>query len=123
MSSSPKLNADNTNRVQSINGNFICYAHAINPTILPALNEIPNWKSAPTQYTLTKCNQVLDYAATNPHVTIRYHASDMILITDTNSAYIVLTYARSLIADHYYLTDRMLDYSKGNPTPNGLILT
>ena len=66
---------------------------------------------------------MLDYPATHPHVKIQYHASDMILMTDTNSAYIVLPYAHSRIADHYYLTERMLDYSKGNPTPNGLILT
>ena len=66
---------------------------------------------------------MLDYAATYPHVKIRYHASDMILITDTNAAYIVLPYAHSLIVDHYYLNDRMLDYSKVTPTPNGLILT
>ena len=86
------MNAYNTNRVKYINGTFIYYAHRIDPTILPDLNEISNWTSSPTQYTLTKCNQVLDYAETHPHVTIRYHVSDMILMTDTNAAYIILPY-------------------------------
>ena len=44
-------------------------------------------------------------------------------MTDTNADYTVLPYAHSRIADHYYLTDRMLDYSKGTLSPNGIILT
>ena len=62
---SPKLNVDNTNYVQSINGNFIDYAHTIDPTMFSALNKTPNCQSAPTQDTLTKSNQVLYYAKTS----------------------------------------------------------
>ena len=62
---SPKLNVDNTNCVQSINGNFIDYAHTIDPTMFSALNKTPTCQSAPTQDTLTKSNQVLYYAKTS----------------------------------------------------------
>ena len=90
--------------------------------MLPALNEIFTCQSAPTQETMDKCNQVLDYASTHPNSTIRYHASNMIVITDADAAYLVLPEARSLTAGYYYFTNRMLGYSKGNPTPNGPIL-
>ena len=47
----------------------------------------------------------------------------MILMTDTDATYLVLPEARSRIAGYYYFTNRMLDYSKGNPTTNFPILT
>ena len=71
----------------------------------------------------TKYNQLLDYKATHPQATIQYHASYMILITDNDDTSLVLPAACSFIASQYYLNKHMLDYSKGTPTPNGLILT
>ena len=90
--------------------------------MIPALNEISTCQSAPTQYTMDKWNQVLDFASTNPIATLRYHASDMILMTDTDSNYPVLPEACSRISGYYYFTNRMLDYSKDTPTPNDPIL-
>ena len=71
---------------------------------------------------MDKCNQVLDYASTHPNTTIHYHASDMILMTDTDSAYLDILEACSFISGYYYFTNRMIDYYKDNPTPNGPIL-
>ena len=59
----------------------------------------------------------------HPNATIRYKASDVILMTDTDDAYLVLPAACSCIAGHYYYTNHMSDYSKGNPTTNGYIST
>ena len=122
-SNSPLLNAIDTLRVQSINGTILYYARAIDPTLLPALNEISTSQAAPTQDTMDKCNQVLDYVATHPLAVIRYRASDMILMTDTDAAYLVLPKARSRIAGHYYFTNRMDDYTQGIPMANGPVLT
>ena len=88
--SAPKINSVDTNRVQSINCNFLYYARAVDPTILLSLNEISICQSAPTQDTMDICNQVLYYASTHPNATIRYHASNMILMADTDAAYLVL---------------------------------
>ena len=44
-------------------------------------------------------------------------------MTDTDAAYLVLPKSRSCIAGYYLFADRMIDYSKGTPTPNGPILT
>ena len=47
----------------------------------------------------------------------------MILMTDTDSTYLILTEFRSCIDGHYYFTKRMLNYSKDTPTLNIPILT
>ena len=57
------------------------------------------------------------------NATIRYHAGDMILMTYTDAAYLVLPTAHSRIAGQYYFNNFMIDYYRGNPTPNGPILT
>ena len=67
---------------------------------------------------MKKCNQVLYYESSHPNATIRYHASNMILTTDTYYAYFVLPTDHSCITGHYYFTNRVIDSYKGNPTPN-----
>ena len=64
----------------------------------------------------------MDYASTHPNATIRYHASNMILMIDTDAAYRVLPEACRCITSHYYFTNWMLDYYKGTPNPNVFIL-
>jgi hypothetical protein len=118
----PVLNDIDTIRVQSINGTILYYARAIDPTLLPAHNEISTCQAAHTQDTMDKCNQVLDYVATHPLAVIQYRASDMILMTDTDAAYLVLPKARSRITGHYYFTNRMDDYTQGIPMANGPVL-
>jgi len=54
--------------------------------MLCALNEISTMQSAPTEETMQKCIQLMDYAATHPLAVIQYFASDMILKTDTDAA-------------------------------------
>ena len=100
---SPLLRGENIIRVQSISGTFLYYACAVDPTMLVALNEISTSQSAPTQETMKKCDQLLDYAATYPNATICYHASDIILITDPDAAYLVLPKSQSRVAANLYL--------------------
>ena len=47
----------------------------------------------------------MDYCATYPSVTTRYHASDMILHVDSDSAYLVAPGEKSRIAGHYFLSN------------------
>jgi len=46
---SPFLNKAETTRVQAISGTFLNYARSVDSKILPALNEISNQQSKPTQ--------------------------------------------------------------------------
>ena len=98
--SAPKLNSADTNFVQSINGTFLYYAHAVDPTMIPYLNKKSTCKSSPTQETMQKFNQVMDYASMHSNATIRYHTSDLVLMADTYSAYLLLPTSHSCIAGH-----------------------
>ena len=52
--SAPKINSEDTKRVQSINRTFLYYTRALDPTMLPSLNELSICQSAPTQDTMDK---------------------------------------------------------------------
>jgi hypothetical protein len=58
------LNKADTQRVQSVSGTFLYYARAVDPTTLPALNEISNNQAKPTMLTGKACDLLLDYLAT-----------------------------------------------------------
>ena len=119
----PLLDAKGTKRIQSIIGSAIYYARAVDPTILPALNDIANSQAKPTQHTLQKTHQLLDFLATYPNAVIRYHASDMILHVDSDAAYLILQGAKSRIAGFFYLSDKMPPPPMiPNPQLNGPIL-
>ncbi len=59
-------------RVQQIVGSFLYYAQAVDPTILMALSKISSQQSAPTENTMKRVNQFLDYMWTHPDAIIRY---------------------------------------------------
>jgi hypothetical protein len=58
---------------------LVYYARAVDPTVLMPLNDIATEQTKATEKTQATTNQMLDYLATHPDATIRYHASDMIL--------------------------------------------
>ena len=100
---SEKLDKEGTKRIQSICGAFLYYARAVDPSILPALNEIATQQSAPTLETNKKVSMLMDYLNTYPNAKLRYYAGDMILKVDSDAAYLVLPNAKSRVAGHFYL--------------------
>jgi hypothetical protein len=50
-----------------------------------------------TKQTKAATNQLLDYLATHPDATIRYHASDMILHIHSDASYLSVSNARSCL--------------------------
>ena len=107
---SDKLNPAGIKRIQSICGSFLYYARAVDPTILPALNEIAVKQASPTLETTKKVNMLMDYLATYPNAKLRYYAGTMNLKVDSDAAYLVLPNARSRVAGHFYL--------EASPHPN-----
>ena len=92
--------------------------------MIVAVNELASQQAAPTAKTIKKCNMLLDYAHTYPNPKIRYHASDMCLHLDSDAAYLVQPKARSRVAGHYYLSNRISQaIKKPNPKPNGPLHT
>eukprot|EP00804_Cyclotella_cryptica_P008878 CCRYP_013090-RA/>CCRYP_013090-RA protein AED:0.15 eAED:0.14 QI:0/0/0/1/1/1/3/0/882 len=103
--------------IQEVIGVFLYYARAVDCTMLPALGSLATQQSAPTQNTMSKVHQFLDYAMTHPDAMITYRASNMILAVHSNASYLSETKARSRAGGHFFL-------SEDDPSPrnNGAIL-
>eukprot|EP00804_Cyclotella_cryptica_P029413 CCRYP_013352-RA/>CCRYP_013352-RA protein AED:0.16 eAED:0.24 QI:0/0/0/1/0.2/0.16/6/0/1158 len=104
--------------VQEVIGVFLYYARAVDCTMLPALGSLATQQSAPTQNTMSKIHQFLDYAMTHPDAMITYRASNMILAVHSDASYLSETKACSRAGGHFFL-------SEDDPSPrnNGAILT
>eukprot|EP00804_Cyclotella_cryptica_P029058 CCRYP_005246-RA/>CCRYP_005246-RA protein AED:0.35 eAED:0.35 QI:0/-1/0/1/-1/1/1/0/391 len=104
--------------VQEVIGVFLYYTGAVDCTMLPALGSLATQQSAPTQNTMSKIHQFLDYATTHPDTMITYRASNMILPVHSDASYLSETKARSRAGGHFFL-------SEDDPSPrnNGAILT
>eukprot|EP00804_Cyclotella_cryptica_P019806 CCRYP_009697-RA/>CCRYP_009697-RA protein AED:0.19 eAED:0.25 QI:0/0/0/1/1/1/2/0/745 len=103
--------------VQEVIGVFLYYARAVDCTMLPALGSLATQQSAPTQNTMSKVHQFLDYAMTHPDAMITYRASNMILAVHSNASYLSETKARSRAGDIFPIRRRSV------PRNNGAILT
>jgi len=55
---SPALDAADTKRVQEVLGTLLYYAHAIDPTMLPAIETIATQQAKPTQQTMQAIAQL-----------------------------------------------------------------
>ncbi len=100
---SPLLDAAGKKRIQQIVGSFLYYAQAVNPTILMALSAIAAQQSAPTEETLARVNQFLDYIWTHPDAKIRYRASNMILNVHSDASYLSALKAQSRAGGYFFL--------------------
>ena len=100
---SPLLNTKETTYVQSIIGSLLYHARALDASLLPALNSISAQQNKPTQKVKEKCKRLLDYVVTYPHPILRFYASDMILMVESDAAYLVLPKAHSRAAGFFYL--------------------
>ena len=86
-----------------VTGAFLYYTQAVDYTILVALGSIATQQSKPTENTMQKVKQYLNYAATHPDVIVTYRESDMILATHSNASYLSKTNAISCVGEHFYM--------------------
>jgi hypothetical protein len=103
--------------VQEVTGVFLFYARAVDSTMMVALSAIAAEQGAPTENTLRKVNQFLDYAATHPDAVVTYKASDMVLAIHSDASYLSKPKARSRAEGHFFLSS-----NGNNPPNNGAIL-
>ena len=115
--SSPRLDRAKTKFVQEVTGVFLFYARAVDSTMLVALSAIAAEQGAPTENTLAKVHQFLDYAATNPEAIVTYKKSNMVLAIHSDASYLSEPKARSRAGGHFFLSD-----DKDDPTNNGAVL-
>jgi hypothetical protein len=85
--------------------------------MLVSLSALAAEHAAPTERTMQKVHQFLDYAATHPKAVVTYKASNMILAIHSDALYLSEPKARSRAGGHFFLYDNDKD-----PTNNGAVL-
>ena len=101
---SPPLGKEDTKFIQAVAGTLLCYARAIDSTILPSLSAIETEQAKPMAKTLAAVKQLLDYCAMQDEAIIAYHASDMILAVHSDTGYCNEKNARSQASGHFFLS-------------------
>ena len=100
------LSPEQIKLVQDIVGTVIWYGRACNLTLTAALSAIASRQTKGTQAVLAAAHQLLDYLATHPNATIRYHASNMVLALDTDASYLSELGGKSCAVAYYYMTKK-----------------
>mmetsp|Transcript_14913 Transcript_14913/g.18742 ORF Transcript_14913/g.18742 Transcript_14913/m.18742 type:complete len:179 (-) Transcript_14913:238-774(-) len=85
-------------------GSLLFYAHAMDLTMLHALNVIASKQAKPTENTIAATIHLLDYCAGHQNAAILFRVSDMVLWVISNAAYLTETEARSLARGHFFLS-------------------
>jgi hypothetical protein len=79
-------------------------------------------QAKPTQNTFKACRHLLDYCATHPNPTIRFHASDMVLHVESDASYLSEAEAKSRYAGYFYLSKNPNGTNILYPPMNGAVL-
>jgi hypothetical protein len=101
----PLLSAKQCTNIQKITVSVLYYARAVDTTVIMPLNDISTEQTKATEKTQAAAHQLLDYLATHPDATIRYHASDMILHIHIDASYLSVSHARSRLGGLFYCGD------------------
>ena len=90
--------------IQQVLGTFLYYGRAVDGTMLVPLSAIASEQATPTERTLNKVHQFLDYALTNPDAILTYRASDMVLAVHSDASYLIEPNARSRAGGHFFMS-------------------
>jgi hypothetical protein len=101
---SAALPASDRQRLQEIIGTLLYYGRAIDSSLLVALGTLSAAQTKGTHATALACTQLLNYCATHPNTTIRFHASDMILDAHSDASYLSEAKARSRVGGYHHLS-------------------
>jgi hypothetical protein len=110
----PPLTATQCLTIQKVTGSVLYYARAVDPTVLVPLNDIATEQTKVSEKMQAATNQLLDYLATHPDTTIRYHASDMILHIHSDASYLSVSHARSRLGGLSFLGNKPAEHDKLN---------
>jgi len=74
---------------------FLYYARAVDGTMLVALSAITSDQASPTEETIKKTKQFLDYVASHPNAILTFRASSTVLVVHSDASYLTKPRARS----------------------------
>ena len=114
-----RLTAAGITRLQEVIGTLLYYARAIDSTLLVPLGTLASAQSNGTEATARAVTQLLNYCATHPNATVRYHASDMILHVHSDASYLSEAKARSRAGGYFFLSSLAADTTTA-PDPNSV---
>jgi hypothetical protein len=86
-------------------------------TMLTPQSALASEQAAPTEATMEKCLQFLDYAASQEDAILTYKASDMVLAIHSDASYLSKPKARSQAGGHMFMAGK-----EEIPTNNGAVL-
>ena len=115
---STPLDKEGQKFIQAVTGTLLYYSRAVDPTMLVALNAIATQQASPTQKTMERVKQLLDYCASQEEAVLTYHSSDMILAIHSDAGYLNESKVRSRAGGHFFLSSDVQ-----NPPNNGAVLT
>jgi hypothetical protein len=101
---STPLTPPEVTRLQEVISTLLFYARAVNSTMLVALGTIATSQTKGTEATAEASTHFLNYCATHPDATIRFHKSDTILQLDSDASYLSKPRAQSRKAGYHYLS-------------------
>ncbi len=99
----PLLDNKGKKRIQKITGSILYYARAVDMTVLMALSTIAMSQAKPTENTMERCVQLLNYLATHANAKIRFNASDMIMNIHLDVSYLSESKACSRACGHFFM--------------------
>ena len=102
---SPPLDNNGILRVQSIVGNLLYYARAVDNKLLVVLNKLGQKQASATKDTNAALLQLLDYVATYPIYSILYQASGMLLAGHSDAAYLNVSKSCSRAGVHIIISE------------------
>ena len=91
--------------MQSIVGALLLYGRAINNNLLIALSKLEQKQAAATQATNDTIMQLLDYVANYPSGGITFRASDTVLVSHSESAYLNVSKVCSCASAHIMISE------------------
>ena len=100
------LTTEDIKKLQQVIGIFLWYGRITDPTMLFTLNTLASAQSKGTEETKAAMIHFLDYCATHPEATIRFHASDMILKIHSDASYLSEPEAKSRAGGYFYLGNK-----------------
>jgi hypothetical protein len=102
----PPLTDKQCLKIQKVTGSVLYYARAVDPNVLMPLNDIATEQTKETEKIQAATNQLLDYLATRPDATMRYHASEMILHIHSDASYLSVSNARRRLGCLFFCGDK-----------------
>jgi hypothetical protein len=84
---SKRLSNEEKKIIQQVLGTFMYYGHAVDSTMLTALNSITSTQVNPTEETMENVKLFLDYVVSHQDAVLSYHACNMVSVVHSNASY------------------------------------